>query len=190
MQRHGFIKEQPDIKHLILFCLSLLPFAVKESDLLEVVFIDDGFGYFEYSSAFQDLVKARHIAVVDAGPEKEYLITPRGKELLDMLERDLRQSVRDRAEAAAIGLVRKIRRNATITTTHVENPDQTYTVTLRISEPDGQTVAAVDMTVFTLRQCSLLEDKFRRNAELVYKKMIEFLLSEPENGGDSANANA
>ncbi|NCB04422.1 MAG: DUF4364 family protein, partial [Clostridia bacterium] len=101
MQRHGFIKEQKDIKHLILFCLSLLPFAVKESDLLEVVFIDDGFGYFEYSAAFRDLVEARYIAVVDAGPEKEYLITPRGKELLDMLESELRQSVRDRAEAAA-----------------------------------------------------------------------------------------
>ena len=46
--QQGYVREPEDIKCLILYCLSLLPITIKEEDLLEIVMIDDGFGYFEF----------------------------------------------------------------------------------------------------------------------------------------------
>ena len=42
----GFIREEKDVMYLILYALRFFPFAISESDLMDVVLIDDGFGYF------------------------------------------------------------------------------------------------------------------------------------------------
>ena len=48
----GFIREEKDVMYLILYALRFFPFAISEGDLMDVVLIDDGFGYFEFRSAF------------------------------------------------------------------------------------------------------------------------------------------
>lgn len=181
MARYGYIRDQKDIRYLILFCMSFLPFAISEADLLEIVFIDDGFGYFEFSEAFHALIDQGLIACVDTGAEKQYILTGKAQKVLDAAQNELRASVRDKAQAAAIRVVRKIERDATIRTEHVENEDGTFNVTLEISGKKGL-VAGVNMMVFTPRQCTLLEENFRKNAEQIYQKMIALLLTD----GDDA----
>ena len=177
MPRYGYIREQKDIRYLILFCMSFLPFAISEADLLEVVFVDDGFGYFEFSEAFHALLEQGLIAEVDTGAEKQYILTGRAQKVLEVSQNELRQSVRDKAQAAAIRVVRKIERDATIKTGHTENEDGTFNVTLEITGSKGL-VAGVNMMVFTPRQCTLLEENFRKNAEHIYQQMITLLLSD------------
>ena len=109
MIRHGYIREQKDIRYLILFCMSFLPFAISEADLLEIVFIDDGFGYFEFSEAFHALQEQGLIACVDTGTEKQYILTEKGQSVLEASQNELRMSVRDKAQAAAIRVVRRRR---------------------------------------------------------------------------------
>ncbi len=179
MVRYGYIREQKDIRYLILFCMSFVPFAISEADLLEIVFIDDGFGYFEFSEAFHALIDQGLISCVDTGTEKQYILTAKAQRVLEASQNELRASVRDKAQAAAIRVVRKIERDATIKTSHVENEDGTFNVTLQITGKKGL-LAGVNMMVFTPRQCSLLEDNFRKNAEQIYQKMIEILLTDGE----------
>ena len=49
----GFIRDEADLKYLILFALRFFPYAITEADLLDAVFVDEAFGYFEFSASRQ-----------------------------------------------------------------------------------------------------------------------------------------
>ena len=57
------------------------------------------------------------------------------------------------------------------------NEDGSFNVTLEITGKKGL-VASVNMMVFTERQCTLLENNFRQNAEGIYQGMIDLLLKD------------
>ncbi|MDD6316224.1 MAG: DUF4364 family protein [Clostridia bacterium] len=173
--QQGYVREPEDIKCLILYCLSLLPITVREEDLLEIVMIDDGFGYFEFAQYFRELIDARMISEIGVGGRKEYLLTPKGKSVLDLMEGHLRASVCDKAQAAAIRVVRRIRRSDSIRTAHRANGDGTFTTTMTICDKSTE-LASVSMLVYSERQCRILEENFKNNAENVFKGLVNLLL--------------
>ena len=144
----GYLRDKNDIKYFILFAMSCLPFPISEPDLLDVCLIDDAFGYFEFSEAFAEL-----------------------------LQTGLRMSVKDKAQAAAVRVVRKIRRDSSLETSHVQGPDGTYQVRLAINDRDAP-VLALDVMAMNSRQCALLEQNFRKDAEKIYNDILKILLSD------------
>ena len=56
MEGIGFIHEKLDIKILILYILNHLPAAVDAQTLSDLVFCDNGIGYFDYSDCLAELV--------------------------------------------------------------------------------------------------------------------------------------
>jgi hypothetical protein len=171
---HGFIREERDVQFLILFALHFFPVAIAEGDLLDVVLIDDAFGYFEFSAAMQKLLENKLAARVGDPGQEKYLITPRGAELLEVMEKELPLSVRDRAEKGALRVLLKIRRDASIKTARTEHEDGSYTVELKVC--DGRTdMMKLELQTLTRRQCDLIEDQFRRNAEVIYKEILGLL---------------
>ena len=174
----GYLRDKSDIKYFILFAMSYLPFPVSEPDLLDICLIDDAFGYFEFSEAFAELRQTGHVRQMEDEQGKTlYDITPVGREAAKIFEGDLRMSVRDKAQAAVIRVVRKIRRDASIITTDTPNGDGTYQVHLAINDKDAQ-VLALDVMVLNSRQCALLEENFRKDAETIYSEILKILLSE------------
>ena len=61
MEGLGFIHEKLDIKILILYILNHLPAAVDAQTLSDLVFCDNGIGYFDYADCLADLVDTAHI---------------------------------------------------------------------------------------------------------------------------------
>ena len=61
MEGLGFIHEKLDIKILILYILNHLPAAVDGQTLSDLVFCDNGIGYFDYSDCLAELVDTAHI---------------------------------------------------------------------------------------------------------------------------------
>lgn len=175
--QQGYVREPEDIKCLILYCLSLLPITIKEEDLLEIVMIDDGFGYFEFAQYFRELRDAKLISEIEIGGHKEFLLTLKGKEVLDLMDGHLRQSVCDKAQASAIRVVRRIRRSDSIKTAHKSNGDGTYTTTMTICDRSTDLVT-VSMLVYSERQCRILEENFKANAENVFKGLVNLLLED------------
>ena len=115
--------------------MSCLPFPISEPDLLDVCLIDDAFGYFEFSEAFAELLQTGHVRRMEDEEGKAlYDITPLGREAAKIFEGDLRMSVKDKAQAAAVRVVRKIRRDSSLETSHVQGPDGTYQVRLAIND--------------------------------------------------------
>lgn len=172
--RYGFIRDAKDIKYLVLYCLSFMPFAVTETDILDMVLIDDAFGYFEFSQAFHELLETRHVAAVETDGEKEFILTPQGHEIIRDMYRELPLTVRDKAERAAMRVVMKIRRDAAIKADHSENPDGTFTVHLKVCDQHVEHLS-IDLMVVTQRQCAIIEENFKRSAENIYRQTIQML---------------
>lgn len=74
MEGLGFIHEKLDIKILILYILNHLPAAVDGQTLSDLVFCDNGIGYFDYSDCLAELVDTAHITE-EGG---KYRITEKG----------------------------------------------------------------------------------------------------------------
>lgn len=173
----GYLRDKEDIKYFILFAMSALPFAVAETDLLDICLIDEAFGYFEYSEAFAELLQSAHVAKQEEGAEAKFHITPKGRSAAEIFEGDLRKSVKDKAQAAVIRVVRQIRRNSSITTKTQENVDGSFNVQLAIMDKN-EPIMALDVMVMTKRQSTLLEENFKNGAEKIYSDVLKILLEE------------
>ena len=80
MVRYGFIHTKEDIKFLVLFAMDLLPFPVSFSTIVDLTtWCDEGFGYFELSEAFYEMVPTGHIEEIPDEGETLYAITEKGR---------------------------------------------------------------------------------------------------------------
>ena len=115
MVRYGFIHSKEDIKFLILFAMDLLPFPVSFSTVVDLTtWCDEGFGYFELSEAFYEMVPTGHIEECTGGDDTLYSITDKGREAIRVFEKQLPYPVREAAQRSALRVVRQIRRDAAI----------------------------------------------------------------------------
>ena len=90
MVRYGFIHSKEDIKFLILFAMDLLPFPVSFSTVVDLTtWCDEGFGYFELSEAFYELVPTGHVEESKRDGEPEYSITDKGREAIRVFEKQI-----------------------------------------------------------------------------------------------------
>ena len=97
-----------------------------------------------------------------------------GAKAIEVLASSLPLSVRDKAERAALRVIAKIRRDASIKASHRQNDDGTYTVQLKICDKQSDQLS-VEVLAMTRRQCELLEDNFRRRAESLYHELLLLL---------------
>ena len=148
MVRYGFIHTKEDIKFLVLFAMDLLPFPVSFSTIVDLTtWCDEGFGYFELSEAFYEMVPTGHIEEIPDEGETLYAITEKGREATRIFEKQLPYPVREAAQRSALRVVRQIRRDAGIHTAVTEHGPN-------------------DLTV------RMLERTFKENAEAVYQTLL------------------
>ena len=84
MIRYGFIHTKEDIKFLVLFAMDLLPFPVTFETVVDLItWCDDGFGYFELSEAFYEMIPTGHIDESIENGAKLYAITDKAFPVLD-----------------------------------------------------------------------------------------------------------
>jgi len=167
----GFIHEKIEIKILILFILRRLPEPVPFYALAELALCDDGVSYFDFTECVSELIKTEHIKL----EEGKYSLTDKGVRNGDITENNLPYSVRDKAEGK-ISMVRTERtRNALITTSRRVEPDGSCKVSLALSDGVGE-IVSLELYAANEKQAYGLEKGFRRNAEDVYKALIEKML--------------
>ncbi|MGI6181157.1 MAG: DUF4364 family protein [Agathobaculum sp.] len=183
MVRYGFIHSKEDIKFLILFAMDLLPFPVSFSTVVDLTtWCDEGFGYFELSEAFYELLPSGHITEQQADDGKQYSITEKGREATRIFEKQLPFPVREAAQRSAIRVVRQIRRDAAIHTSVTERADNDLTVRMEMDQ-----VFAVEMAVISRAQASMLERTFKANAEAIYQTLLSALTANYETEKEEEN---
>lgn len=168
MARYGFIHEKSEIKYLVLYSMDLLPFPVSYDAIVDIVtWCDGGFGYFELSEAFYEMIPTGHINEQRKGGELLYSITPKGREAAKVFEKQLPFQIRETAQRSALRVVRQIRRDATISTSVTERGEHDITVRMELKD-----VFAIEMDVVTKAQAATLESTFQKNAEKIYQTLL------------------
>ena len=170
MDRFGFIHEKLDIKILILYILNQLPSPVDAQTLSELVFCDDGIGYFDYSDCLAELVETNHIE------EKrgKYRITEKGSRNVADVGSSLPYSVRTKASRITAPIAEKMRRAAMITAEHTVSESGACSVTLALSDGIGK-ILSLELLAAAPQQAERMEHYFTNNAEDVYHDLIRML---------------
>lgn len=172
MDELGLIREQLDIKILILYVLARLPAPIDRDTLAQVVFCDGGVDYFSFSDCLADLVSTGHIAEQDG----RYTITELGKADGAVMETGLPLSVQTRALEALGPAAERAEREAMIQVSHSSDA-QGCVVELALS--DGETpLLRLSAQVGEERKARQIEKNFSARAEELYFQMIELLTKE------------
>ena len=169
-ERFGFIRDKIDIKILILFVLRRLPESVDLPTLADLVICDDGISYFDFADCVAELIDTGHIFCADG----MYSITEKGRRNGEITESSLPYSVRIKAEKSTNIQAQHQKRDALISTSHEYKNRSGYVVDLALS--DGiSNIISMELTVGSEDQAVFIENKFRKNAESVYNKILEML---------------
>lgn len=171
MIRYGFIRTKDEIKFLILTCMTYLPFPVSYDAIVDIcTWCDDGFGYFELSEAFDELLQSNHIEKMMDDTAEVFTITQKGIQTAQAFQNRLPYTVREAAELSALRVIRKIRRDAQITSKTEQLGEKDYVIELTM-----QNIFSVRMNVVSLSQAALLEQNFKKHAERIYQELLSAL---------------
>ena len=172
MEQFGFVREELDIKILILYILARLPGPVDRESLADIVFCDGAINYFSFSECLSELIATGHI-MKERG---KYEITPKGREDGAMIETSLPISVRDNADVGMLPVADRISREAMIRTSHGKEASGTV---VHLSLSDGKGVV-FDMSALVgdEEQAKIIEKKFRLNAEEYYIRILNMFMED------------
>lgn len=173
MDRFGFIHEKLDIKILILFVLNRLPGPISFETMSDLVLVDEGFDYFEFSQCLAELVKTGHVEQ----NENSYRITKLGSEHGDTVESGIPYSVRAKAERKALPLIAKMKRDTQIMSSHDKLKDGGCKVSLSLSDGIGN-IISISVLASDEDQAKSMEKYFRSDAENIYHKIIKLLTNQ------------
>ncbi len=172
MEQFGFVREELDIKILILYILARLPGPVDRESLADIVFCDGAINYFSFSECLSELISTGHI-MKERG---KYEITAKGREDGAMIETSLPISVRDNADMGMLPVAERISREAMIRTKHTKEPSGTV---VRLSLSDGKGIIFdLSALVGDEEQAKQIEKKFRLNAEEYYIRILNMFMEE------------
>ena len=170
MDHFGFIHEKMDIKILILYVLSQLPAPVDSLTLSDLVFCDDGIGYFDYSDCLAELAETEQIAEEGGS----YSITEAGRRNVEAVGDSLPYSVRAKARRVTEPLAERMRRAAMIKAQHHTQENGTILVELGVTDGVSD---LLDMTIMAPTEdlAKTMEQTFRTRAERIYHDVVRIL---------------
>jgi len=172
MDGFGTMLEKLDRKILILFILRRLPDWVDAETLAGLALGDGSVGYFEYAESLSELVDGENISQSSAG----YKITEKGDKNCEIVESSLPYTVRSRMEKKLKPLADSMRRKAMIKAEHHVGADGCL-VCLALS--DGiSNVIDMKLQCGSEKQAAVIEENFRRDAEVYYNRIMEMLLND------------
>ena len=166
MEGLGFIHEKLDIKILILYILNHLPAAVDAQTLSDLVFCDNGIGYFDYADCLADLVDTAHITE-EGG---KYRITEKGSRNVREVASSLPYSVRMKADRVTEPIAEQMRRAAMIVAQHTNTP----------ADGIGR-IVSMQLLAADEAQARTMEHYFKAHAEDVYQTLVRMLTESEEN---------
>ncbi len=172
MEHFGFVREELDIKILILYILARLPGPVDRESLGDIVFRDEAVDYFSFSECLSELIGTGHIQKENG----KYEITPHGRADGAMIESSLPVSVRDNADVGMIPVAERISRESMIRTKHSDAHGGCI-VNLTMSDGKG-VIFDLNALVGDEAQAKQIEKKFRANAEAYYMRILEMFMEE------------
>ncbi|MCL2627303.1 MAG: DUF4364 family protein [Oscillospiraceae bacterium] len=166
----GIIYDKIEIRVLILFVMSRLTEPVTIDVLTELTMCDESISYFDVTECISTLVKTKHLLFAD----DKYSLTAKGRRNGDILEKDLPYSVRAKAEDAASFIREAQKRNSMIKTSISDGDNDGFKVSFSLSDGIGD-IISMDLYTASAQQAEKMKKNFRKNAEKIYREIIEIM---------------
>ncbi len=179
MPGYGFIHDKLEIKFLILYIAARVIEPIPFDTMLDLTLCDDAIDYFDFSECLADLVRTEHLKLED----DKYAITDKGLRNGRICESSLPYSVRLRCDKNLAECNRKLRRKSQVKASHEQRLNGTYTVNLSLSDDMG---SVMDLKLMAVREdmAKIFEERFLKNPEQLYGKIVSLLLSDPDESSD------
>ncbi len=174
----GGLRSKNDIKLLICYVLSSINQPLSKDDIVSVLQENDLANYFEINDAFSDLIGNNNIC--QCSPDSStYVITETGKIIATQLDTALPISIREKAIAAAINLLAKVKRENENTVT-IKKEQNGYYVTCNVSGGTDMNLLTINLFVPDSKQAELVKVNFQNNPDLVYSCMLALMTKNPD----------
>lgn len=177
MDNLGFVRDELDIKILILFILARLPGPVDPVMLTDLTLFDGGFTWFDYQQCLEQLIDTGHIEEKDG----RLRITEKGRRNVNTVQSSLPYSVRAKAEHLTAPIAATMRRNSMIETSIDKGKKGNLFVSLRLSDAVDE-IYALRLAAPDEATAKKMEKTFRERAEELYNQIASLLLPEDGSG--------
>ncbi len=176
MAGRGFIHDKLEIKFLILYIAARVIEPIPFDTVLDLTMCDDAIDYFDFSECLSDLVKTQHLTLSEDGL---YAITDKGLRNSQICESSLPYSVRLRCDKNIAIWNRKLRRKSQVRAVWDQRANGTYTVRLNLDDDMG---SVMDLRLMVVREdmAKVLSERFQKDPEKLYSKIMDLLLSDEE----------
>ncbi len=182
MERHGFIRDMMDVKVLVLYVTARVTSPVTVQEIYELCYQDDKLTYFDVCDAVPFLVKSGHLEEENG----RYMITEKGRENGSLTEDSVAYPVRERAKRAVDRFNRERKRSTYVKTEILPGQDGDYVARLMLDDTRGR-LMTLELMAPSQSQAVAMTEAFRKNAEVVYRLLLEDLLEDAEEEPQAEN---
>lgn len=172
----GFIQDMLDVKVLVLFIMARVIYPVDLQKIYELSYQDDRLSYFDLAQAVPQMVETGHLEEIEEG---RFAITEKGREACAITEDSIAYPVMKRAQAAVDRFNRAVRRSSYVKTNIQQRESGDFSVLLTLND-EVSDLLRMELMAPTQKQAYRLANAFSEQAELIYRNIMDRLLSEPK----------
>lgn len=170
----GGLTDRVKIKLLICFLMDRLDLPVQAQTVSDII-LDKGLAnYFEVSAALGELIEQHCVSGVPGTSPEQYVLTRRGRDMLDTIVTDLPLSVRDKVLASADEMViqKRDREQNKVTVTQVEDG---FAISIRMLDI-GSDLLRLTLYVPDRETADRVAEKFYKDPAKLYTGVLDLLL--------------
>ena len=174
MSQVGFIKNELDLKLLVLYILSRAAGPLTFLQLLDLALCDAGVDYFSLTQAVNHMVETGQLNKED----ERYSLTEKGWRNSEICQNSLAYSVRLHCDENLVKVNEALRREAQVQSQIRDNPDGTCTLRLCLSDLDSP-LLELSLLVPGPDQARAMAGRFQQDPSAFYHA-VTHLLTQPE----------
>ena len=182
MSSAGYIRDELDLKLLVLYIMSHTAGSITFLQLLDLALCDAGVDYFSLTQAVEHMVETGQLLCKDG----RYSITEKGRRNSEICQSSLPYSVRMHCDENLVKVNEALRREAQVQTQIQPNEDSTYTLHLYFCDAGGP-LLDLRLLVPDQVQAAAMAARFQSDPSSIYHA-IAGLLSRPADKEDSHEA--
>lgn len=167
----GFIHDKLEIKFLILYITARVIEPIPFDTVWDLAMCDEGVDYFDFAECLSDLVRTEHLTLSADGL---YAITDKGLRNSRICESSLPYSVRLRTDKNVAEYNRRLLRRNQVQSQVTARENGSYVVELRLRD-DVDSILHLELTAATEAMARDLADRFRKDPEGVYTRLLSAL---------------
>ena len=166
----GFIRDELDLKLLVLYIMSKAAAPLTFLQLLDLALCDAGVNYFSLTQAVDHMVETGQLVK----EEERYSLTEKGRRNSEICQNSLPYSVRMHCDENLVRVNQDLRRQAQVQTAITDHEEGTCTLRLRLNDV-GSPLLDLELLVPDRPQAIAMSQRFQSDPAALYHAIVAHL---------------